>query len=186
MPNKGTGRTITCQRCNKIFAAPLSSNRRYCSWNCYVPPSDRKCRRCGWPFRAPPSDPQRFCSIECRFPSPAQRLADQLQRKPAPNYAASLGPCLVWTGLVDAAGYGFLNVNGRRVKTHRLAFTLRAGPIPPDKKVCHHCDVPACCAPRHLFLGTTLENNRDAHAKGRAKHEPGTGRFMQVRQPDRG
>jgi hypothetical protein len=37
--------------------------------------------------------------------------------------------------------------------------------------VCHHCDVPFCVRPDHLFLGTNTDNLRDMWAKGR---HPGT------------
>jgi hypothetical protein len=33
--------------------------------------------------------------------------------------------------------------------------------------VCHSCDVPGCCRPSHLFLGTIADNNRDCEQKGR-------------------
>ncbi len=33
--------------------------------------------------------------------------------------------------------------------------------------MCHHCDNPPCCNPRHLFRGTASDNALDAVRKGR-------------------
>jgi hypothetical protein len=41
----------------------------------------------------------------------------------------------------------------------------------PRDLALHHCDVPACCNPAHLFLGTQADNLRDCAAKGRY-HKP--------------
>jgi len=34
--------------------------------------------------------------------------------------------------------------------------------VPHGLMVCHHCDVPACCNPEHLYLGTSSNNGTDA------------------------
>lgn len=52
---------------------------------------------------------------------------------------------------------------------HRLAWELTYGPIPEGLDVCHRCDVPPCCWPEHLFLGTPQDNYDDMRAKGRAR-----------------
>jgi hypothetical protein len=53
------------------------------------------------------------------------------------------------------------------VYAHRVAWQLTYGAIPKGLCVCHRCDVPRCCNPAHLFLGTQADNLNDARAKGR-------------------
>lgn len=54
-------------------------------------------------------------------------------------------------------------------KAHRVAWELTHGAIADGLFVLHKCDVPLCCNPQHLFLGTQLDNLRDASAKGRLR-----------------
>lgn len=82
--------------------------------------------------------------------------------------------CWIWTGARTTSGYGFFNLprNGlpkRVVKAHRYAWTLAQGAIPDGMFVCHSCDVPLCCNPEHLWLGTHDENMRDMVRKGRTR-----------------
>ncbi len=68
-------------------------------------------------------------------------------------------------------GYGRFAVTRDDIRTaHRVAWELTNGTIPEGLNVCHNCpdgDNPACCNPSHLWLGTQLDNMRDAKAKGR-------------------
>jgi hypothetical protein len=48
-----------------------------------------------------------------------------------------------------------------------MAWMLTHGDIPDGLNVCHRCDVPLCCNPNHLFLGTQADNLADCRAKGR-------------------
>lgn len=75
--------------------------------------------------------------------------------------------CWPWSGATHNKGYGNIGIDGRTTTTHRLAYTLAVGPIPPGMQVLHRCDNPPCCNPAHLFIGTHLDNMRDKIQKGR-------------------
>lgn len=75
--------------------------------------------------------------------------------------------CLLWTGAYNNSGYGKITHECRELSAHRVAWEMQNGPIPNGMMVCHHCDVRECINPAHLYLGTALENNRDAVRRGR-------------------
>jgi hypothetical protein len=77
-----------------------------------------------------------------------------------------LGPCLIWAGRIGPNGYGVVSHRGRPTGTHRVAYELSKGPIPPGLLVRHRCDVKACGRDEHLILGTIAQNNADARERG--------------------
>jgi HNH endonuclease len=77
--------------------------------------------------------------------------------------------CWLWTGQIISYGYGHFSYQGRPVRAHRFAYKTAIGPIPPGKLVCHTCDVRHCVNPKHLYLGTFTDNNRDTVRRCRNK-----------------
>lgn len=80
--------------------------------------------------------------------------------------------CWLWRGCTYNCGYGSVNyaINGQRKKmvaAHRAAYFIANGAFDSSLDVCHSCDVPLCCNPAHLWLGTAADNVRDCAAKGR-------------------
>ncbi len=74
--------------------------------------------------------------------------------------------CWEWTRCRTKLGYGKVLAYGKVMLAHRVAYALHCGEMTKDC-VLHRCDNPPCCNPDHLFIGTRLENNRDAAQKGR-------------------
>lgn len=94
-----------------------------------------------------------------------------LGRRLAARLELRASGCWIWTGSTNEKGYGQISVSQSKPKfVHRVAWTIARGLIPPGICVLHHCDVPACCNPDHLFLGTRADNNADMRAKGRARY----------------
>lgn len=86
----------------------------------------------------------------------------------------SAGPdaCWPYTGARTSWNYGHFNskANGEFM-AHRLAWELANGRKPTpgvmNGTIRHTCDNPPCCNPKHLILGTHIENMADCRAKDR-------------------
>jgi len=84
--------------------------------------------------------------------------------------------CMEWQGCVDDYNYGTVSWNGQMYKAHRIAAWLSG--ILKNKTVqtinknrvlvLHRCDNTICCNPKHLFIGSDLDNVQDMIRKGRS------------------
>jgi hypothetical protein len=97
-----------------------------------------------------------------------QPHAARFWAKAAPTLVVpALGECWEWQGARDRDGYGLVWYGGRMARTHRVAYQLERGEIPPGKIIRHRCDFPPCFRPAHLRLGTPADNMADREARGR-------------------
>lgn len=172
--------------------------RKYCSYQCKsdaqignqrAPVLTKSCEACGRKFRnrrksgrtIEPDrwEKQRYCSPACKYVGmkglePHNKgkrldLSEQFFRHVDKNTANG---CWFWTGVKNTAGYGGLQVNGKRALAHRISYIIHHGAIPEadgfhGNVVCHRCDNPSCVNPEHLFLGSQYANMADRDAKGR-------------------
>lgn len=75
--------------------------------------------------------------------------------------------CWLWQGNLNRQNYGQFWLHGKLEKAHRASWEFEHGKTPSGLQVCHHCDVPSCVNPAHLFLGTNQDNALDYVRKGK-------------------
>lgn len=76
--------------------------------------------------------------------------------------------CWLWRGEIWR-GYGRFWLDRKRVRAHRYAYETAYGTkVPQGFYVLHSCDMPPCCNPSHLFVGTAKDNTQDMIRKGRS------------------
>lgn len=91
-------------------------------------------------------------------------LRDAFERRHCPE---ALSGCWLWTGSLDAAGYGQFMFAGKMRKGHRVSLELHVGPPPDDRRnALHRCGNKACVSPHHLYWGTARENSEDSRRDG--------------------
>lgn len=134
---------------------------------------NRDCEICGNTFRARVFKDRptlgRFCSLQCNGVARSRAPRAPWQHR-FHSYVDKREPdeCWNWTAALDARGYGVFNNGSPTVrKAHRLAYELANSPIPKGRVICHHCDNPACCNPKHLYAGTQADNGQDMAARSR-------------------
>ena len=73
--------------------------------------------------------------------------------------------CWPWLGCLLSTGYGQVYVGrdsglapGVLALTHRVAYQLAVGPIPPGLVLDHLCRRKSCCNPRHMETVTSRTN----------------------------
>ena len=90
------------------------------------------------------------------------------------NYVVKPNGCWEWKGYINKNGYPHTNFRkyiGKetRIAAHKYSYMRFKGEIPTGMHVCHNCpggDNRSCVNPQHLWLGTSLQNNRDKESKG--------------------
>ncbi len=105
---------------------------------------------------------------------PLPRITPRAKKKFFARVAKSKpNSCWMWKGALGRRGYGMVGLGYRMVYAHRVAYFLARGedPVGPDTAILHTCDTPGCCNPKHLYVGSHLDNMRDC--KSRMRHRYG-------------
>ena len=84
-----------------------------------------------------------------------------------------MSDCIEHTGYVGRNGYGQKKYRGKVVAAHRLAYALDVGldVFTMGGSVLHSCDNPLCVNPKHLRLGTHMQNMQDKTERDRSAHK---------------
>jgi hypothetical protein len=102
-----------------------------------------------------------------------QDLSQEFKDRFLTHFRQSDG-CWIWFGCRNRFGYGQIHYAlhpCRFIMAHRASWLIFKGEIPKGIQVLHHCDIPWCISPDHLFLGTQQDNVDDMWNKGRANVE---------------
>lgn len=84
-------------------------------------------------------------------------LLFKLQNKSQLNKSTG---CIEWTGTKDK-NFGKIKYRGKQILVHRLAYEIYIDTVPDNLMVLHSCGNNRCVNPKHLKLGTYLDNHVD-------------------------
>lgn len=84
--------------------------------------------------------------------------------------------CWMWSGCSKKCGanmiYGITYLNRKTEYAHRASYILYRGNIPNGMQINHHCDIPLCVNPDHLYAGTHQDNMNDVRDRNRRANVP--------------
>lgn len=89
-------------------------------------------------------------------PHKLRRYADP--KEALQNRRSKKGECILWTGHINAHGYGVINVQGKISLVHRYAWELETGQQLGEKILDHTCFERSCFNIEHLRIVDRSEN----------------------------
>jgi len=175
-PSEFTEAVGTCRHCGSELLQKRGesrghfSTRKFCDLDCYQANVDVPCSYpgCGGRKLARGLCSKHYARVRANgSPEVVRRIVGASLAERLAAYSRPDGDCLVWFGGTHRSGHGKIQVSGRSIGTHRIAFIEAYGPIPEGLVVRHKCDNPPCIRPEHLELGTSADNTNDRTIRGR-------------------
>lgn len=170
--------TNQCSVCSNLFTSKKYGSHipKYCSRECSNIGRNhrvqKECPNCGNTFiakrNALAKGQGKFCSMRCGHEyRVAHPTADYEKRFWTKVKIKGPDDCWEYQGGKTKDGYGTYKAE-KSVRAHRYSYELANGKITqPKMVVLHECDNPPCCNPKHLKLGTQVQNIEDMVAKKR-------------------
>lgn len=90
--------------------------------------------------------------------------------------------CWLWQRAINHKGYGLIGIDQKCITAHRASYIAFKGVVPKGMLVLHHCDVPKCINPEHLYLGSHHDNFNDAITRNRLVRNTNNGQWSKVSQ----
>ena len=151
-------RTKKCLVCDDLINRKPSQAGKYCSRKCYAKQNAGKNHR-NW------KGGKENWNITIHD---LNNLPEKLIKNFHSKYKKTQS-CWLWDGMINHDGYGLFNISRPSYMAHRIMWTIVKGKIPDGLNVLHRCDVRNCVNPKHLFLGSQLDNIIDRDTKGRMR-----------------
>lgn len=139
----------------------------------------RKCEICGEERYVRQNDKPDICA-RCKRNNDKEIVKKRLLLKRDIRWVSEQKlstPCWLCKGNpIETGKYAYMKYAGKRRKVHRVAAMVFLGfDINSLADICHHCDIPICFNPRHLFIddhsGKGKTNMKDAYDKGRKSNK---------------
>ena len=110
------------------------------------------------------------CDDDMRISSLSEVPSEAITRFMSKFTLGEPDECWLWSGTMHHTGYGVFQITiggvRKQYRAHQVAHIIAGGTLPTGGQVLmHSCDVKICVNPKHISVGTVLQNNRDAVAR---------------------